>query len=124
MKVTVVEEGVRSEVDFERPVISVGRAVDNDIRLTSTLVSRHHCRIETGPEGTWVIDLGSANGTSVNGQKVTRKLLEQGDRLQVGGARILLDPAAGEEGAERPNDTQPIEPEADLAEVGMRTLSG
>ncbi len=124
MKVTVVEEGVRSEVDFERPVISVGRAVDNDIRLTSTLVSRHHCRIETGPEGVWVIDLGSANGTSVNGTKVTRKLLEQGDRLQVGGARILLEPVSGDEDVDHPNDTQPIEPEADLAEVGMRTLSG
>jgi serine/threonine-protein kinase PknK len=123
MKLTVDEEGTRSEVDITRPVISIGRAVDNDIRLTSSLVSRHHCRIEIGPEGSWVIDLGSANGTTVNGHKVTRRLLEAGDRIQVGGARILLGPPA--EGLEPPaGDTQPVELEPDLATIGMRTMTG
>jgi len=42
MKLTVVEDGTRSEVEITRPVISIGRAIDNDVRLTSALVSRHH----------------------------------------------------------------------------------
>jgi transcriptional regulator with GAF, ATPase, and Fis domain len=122
MKLTVVEEGTRSELEITRPVISIGRAVDNDVRLTSALVSRHHCRIELGPEGSWVIDLGSANGTSVNGNKVTRRLLEAGDRVQVGAARILLGPP--EESAEpSAGDTQPVDVEPDLAPVGMRTMT-
>ncbi len=123
MKLTVVEEGTRSEIELNRPVISIGRAVDNDIRLTNALVSRHHCRIETGAEGTWVVDLGSANGTSVNGSKVTRRLLEAGDRVQVGAARILLD--AGEDGEPAsPLDTQSVSIEADLSPVGLRTMTG
>ena len=122
MKLTVVEEGTRSEVEITRPVISIGRAVDNDVRLTSALVSRHHCRIEIGPEGSWVIDLGSANGTSVNGNKVTRRLLEAGDRVQVGTARILLgDP--DESGDATAGDTQSVEIEPDLSPVGMRTMA-
>jgi transcriptional regulator with GAF, ATPase, and Fis domain len=123
MKLTVVEEGTRSEVEVNRPVISIGRAVDNDIRLTSALVSRHHCRIEIGAEGSWVIDLGSANGTSVNGSKVTRRLLEAGDRVQVGGARILLDTDADEEPPSA-GDTQSVPIEADLSPVGLRTMTG
>jgi transcriptional regulator with GAF, ATPase, and Fis domain len=123
MKLTVVEEGTRSEIELTRSVISIGRAVDNDIRLTSALVSRHHCRIETGAEGSWVVDLGSANGTSVNGSKVTRRLLEAGDRVQVGAARILLD--AGEDGEPpSPLDTQSVSLEPDLSPVGLRTMTG
>ena len=123
MKLTVVEEGTRSEIELHRPVISIGRAVDNDIRLTNALVSRHHCRIETGAEGSWVVDLGSANGTSVNGSKVTRRLLEAGDRVQVGAARILLD--SGED-VEAPSalDTQSVTVEPDLSPVGLRTMTG
>jgi transcriptional regulator with GAF, ATPase, and Fis domain len=122
MKLTVVEEGTRSELEITRPVISIGRAVDNDVRLTGGLVSRHHCRIEVGPEGSWVIDLGSANGTAVNGHKVTRRLLESGDRVQVGAARIVLgDPV--EDGPPSAGDTQPVDVEPDLAPVGMRTIA-
>jgi transcriptional regulator with GAF, ATPase, and Fis domain len=122
MKLTVVEEGTRSELEITRPVISIGRAVDNDVRLTGGLVSRHHCRIEVGPEGSWVIDLGSANGTSVNGSKVTRRLLEAGDRVQVGAARILLgDPEDSVDASA--GDTQSVEIEPDLAPFGMRTMT-
>src|SRR6185369_4149663 len=58
-----------------------------------------------------------------NGNKVTRRLLEAGDRVQVGAARILLD---AEEDAEPPSagDTQSFAIEADLAPVGMRTMTG
>src|SRR5260221_1230261 len=118
MKLTVVEEGTRAELEITRPVISIGRAVDNDVRLTSALVSRHHCRIEVGSEGSWVIDLGSANGTSINGSKVTRRLLEAGDRVHVGAARIVL---GAQDAGDSPSsgDTQPVEIEADLAPVGI-----
>jgi len=123
MKLTVLEEGTKSEVEIARSVISIGRAIDNDVRLTSALVSRHHCRIEIGPEGSWVIDLGSANGTSVNGQKVKRRLLEAGDRVQVGAARIILgEPPLEDE--PQAGDTQSFELEPDLAPVGMRTMTG
>jgi len=124
MKLIVLEEGSRSELALERPVVSIGRAVNNDIRLSSTLVSRHHCRIELGGEGTFVVDLGSANGTLVNGEKITRKLVEPGDKIQVGGVRIVLEREAAASEDVHPNETQSVLPIADLEPIGQRTLTG
>src|ERR1043165_6422013 len=125
MKVIVVEDGVRTELDIARPVISIGRAVDNDIRIQGSLVSRHHCRIEVSPEGLWVIDLGSSNGTQLNGQRIKRSLLVPGDQLRVGKAILQVE---REQDASKGGETQRIDgltdvPEA-LGEVGMQTLSG
>ncbi|MCC7012664.1 MAG: sigma 54-interacting transcriptional regulator [Planctomycetes bacterium] len=123
MKVIVVEEGVRTDLELERAVISIGRAIDNDIRISSSLVSRRHCRIETGPDGVWAIDLGSSNGTLLNGQKIKRSLLNPGDTLRVGKATIQI-----ESDEPRGGDTQQIEgwqaAEAALGELGTQTLTG
>ena len=117
MKLTVVEEeGMRSEFDLDQPVITIGRALDNDIRMASTRVSRHHSRIEAHSGQAWVIDLNSANGVTVNGERVDRCLLSPGDEIELGGegARLILGkaPAPGSQGAG---------PEG---EAGLRTLSG
>lgn len=66
--------------------LSLGRVADNDIALDDdTFMSSHHARIELRPEGVWVVDLESTNGTFVNGQRVTGdRSLRKGDRLQVG----------------------------------------
>src|SRR4029078_1747330 len=80
MKLTVLEEGTRSDLQVDRATIAIERAIDNDVRITSGLVSRHHCRIESGPDGIWIVDLKSANGTFVNGERLTRHKLEDGGR--------------------------------------------
>ena len=118
MKLTVVEEGMRSEIELDQTVITVGRALDNDVRMTSTKVSRHHSRIEAQNGQAWVIDLGSANGTAVNGEKVDRRLLVPGDAIEFGGksVRIVL---GGESEAVAPAPGAELEGEA-----GLRTLSG
>ena len=117
MRVIVVENGTRTELTLERPVITVGRAIDNDIRLSGTLVSRHHCRVESGDEGLWVIDLGSANGTSVNGERVKRKLITAGDEVGVGGASLEVEGA-------RPGETQFIGDREGMSPIGTQTLTG
>lgn len=131
MKVIVIEDGVRTELDIDRSVISVGRAIDNDIRVQGTLVSRRHCRIETGPDGLWVIDLGSSNGTQLNGQPIKRSLLKPGDQLRVGKAVLQVEPQAE---TPKGGDTQRLDSAvgadgwsdvtAALGDVGMVTLSG
>ncbi len=121
MKVIVVEDSTRTEFSFDRPVLRIGRAVDNDIRLQSNLVSRHHCRVEFGPEGAWVIDLESSNGTQVNGEKIKRRLIGATDKLEVGRARIELLPDVDDRTA-LPGDTQRIDLNRD--NVGLATLSG
>ena len=118
MKVIVVEEGVRTELDFDGPVVSIGRSIENDIRISGPLVSRRHCRIEEGPEGIWVHDLGSSNGTRVNGEAATRRLLRGGDELQIGAACLTVEGAG--RGSADTLDGLPG-PEED---VGLQTLTG
>ncbi len=114
MLFSIHEDGTRSELAFQRDLVTIGRALDNDIRLNSTLVSRYHCRIERGPEGVWLTDLGSANGTQVNGTRVDRRQLAVGDRVQIGGIRLVLERLESESEAVADEEVP----------VGLRTLTG
>ncbi len=107
MKLIVVEDGARTALDFDKPEITIGRAIDNDIRLAGAHASRHHCRIEQGPKECWIHDLGSANGVQVNGVKVDRKQLREGDVLTVGGARLYVETLGA---SSDPSRTQRIDP--------------
>jgi hypothetical protein len=62
----------------------VGRREGCDIVIPDPNVSREHLRIERTVEGTLVVDLGSTNGTFVNGERVRRRLLRPGDRIRIG----------------------------------------
>ena len=78
------------KTDFERTLdsapVTLGRAPDNDFNLDADeFASGHHARIEPRRDGVWVEDLGSTNGTFVNGQKLTRpRKLAPGDVVRVG----------------------------------------
>ena len=73
----------------------VGRDRDCDLVLDHVLISRRHARIEHQARGYLVIDLGSANGTFVNGQRVSAEtLLHDNDRVQIG--PFILQLEAGE----------------------------
>lgn len=66
--------------------LTIGRVDDNDIIIDDdTFISSHHARIEVRPEGVWVVDLKSTNGSFVNGQRLTaERSVRKGDRIQVG----------------------------------------
>jgi pSer/pThr/pTyr-binding forkhead associated (FHA) protein len=66
--------------------LSIGRLDDNDIIIDDdTFISSHHARIEVRPEGVWVVDLKSTNGSFVNGQRLSgERSVRKGDRIQVG----------------------------------------
>ena len=76
----------------------IGRSDGATIRLTNEGVSRRHARIIQDTDGYWLEDLGSRNGTLLNGQPVRRRrALCVGDRIQLGASAVLLftrnDPA-------------------------------
>jgi pSer/pThr/pTyr-binding forkhead associated (FHA) protein len=72
-------------IAVKRTKFLIGRAEECDIRPLSDDVSRRHCAILVGPENVWVEDLGSRNGTYVNGQRITEKTeVTDGDSLRVG----------------------------------------
>jgi len=75
----------QQEHRFLSPTIQIGRAVDNDIVITSKRVSREHARIRQEGRKWLLEDLGSANGTFLNGERVLTPIeLRDGDRIALG----------------------------------------
>lgn len=71
--------------------VTVGRAIKNDVRFLSTSVSRHHAQIAIHADGYTVSDLGSGNGTLVNGEPVSgERQLRGGDMIQVGSEVLIF----------------------------------
>ena len=85
----VVEGSRRRVVPLGSPITTIGRSPKNTIALHDPRSSRFHCQIERCAEGHDLVDVGSQNGTYVNGLVVTRKRLEEGDRIEIGGARLF-----------------------------------
>jgi prevent-host-death family protein len=70
----------------------IGRVPDNDLVLGDLDVSRHHAELRKSPTGSYeIIDLGSHNGTYVNGQRVPSKLLTEADLVSIGHSTFHLE---------------------------------
>ena len=77
----------------DKPII-VGRSSDLDMVLVEDMVSRKHARITMQQDQIWIEDLGSTNGSFVNGEKIKRARLKEGDRVLIGTS--ILKVIAGE----------------------------
>ena len=75
---------------LDRPALTIGRRADQDIVLDDPSVSRAHARVHVVAGETAVEDLGSTNGTSLNGRPIGpgRTAVRDGDRIQVGNALL------------------------------------
>ena len=84
-------------IPLEREEVILGRALEAEIRVNDTLVSRQHARVstslndETGRTEYIVTDLGSRNGTLLNGQKVGTSVLANGDKITIGETILRFD---------------------------------
>ena len=83
--------------ELAEPAISVGRSPDNAIRVDDSSVSGRHAQLVLVAESYHLKDLGSTNGTRVNGAAITTVPLRPGDRVRFGGveARFEADVLAG-----------------------------
>lgn len=92
LRVTAPHGAPRS-IEFDGTELSIGRAADNDLALADGRVSRHHARL-AGRRGTIVyVDLGSTNGSRVNGVPVAELVLGEGDRIELGDSVIVVESA-------------------------------
>jgi pSer/pThr/pTyr-binding forkhead associated (FHA) protein len=87
-----------------------GRAPDVGIMLEDSRVSRQHAAISMAGQHVVVRDLGSRNGTFVNGQRVEKARLKPGDRIRIGASVIVVETVA----------TVPVEAER----TGLRAVAG
>jgi hypothetical protein len=62
----------------------IGRTSDNDLQIDGTYISRHHAQVVSTSEGVWIEDLNSTNGMYLNGRRIRRRRLEDGDVIKLG----------------------------------------
>ena len=89
MTIWIIETRGQVEMPFTFRILpgkvkTIGRAPGADFIVDAGLVSRVHCRLSAGAAAVEVTDLDSTNGTYVNGLRVERALLKNGDQLGVG----------------------------------------
>ena len=91
----LVEEWGMPEKKYEikRTIVSIGSSDDNDIVLKDKAVSRHHAKIRVEGKKHFIYDLASTNGTRVNGRKITKKWIKEGDTIEVGHTRMTFRPS-------------------------------
>ncbi len=85
----VLSDGRRVAVSSE-PLI-IGRLPECDVVLPDSNVSRRHAELRRKGDGVFVTDLGSTNGTRVNGAPVREQLLVSGDEISVGTTRLIFE---------------------------------
>jgi hypothetical protein len=81
---------VRRTID--RPLLQIGRLVDNDIRLADSTVHRYHAIIEREDAGLVITDVSgpTGNGVRLNGEKVNRAALADGDIIELGKVKVRV----------------------------------
>jgi len=100
-------------LNLDKPVITIGRAPGNDLTLPHPSVSGRHAEVRKQQDGRFQIrDLGSTNGTYVNGVQISTHVAGPGDRVTIGAITLLLG-QRGIEGAQR------ARVRLDLIQVGL-----
>jgi pSer/pThr/pTyr-binding forkhead associated (FHA) protein len=98
-KLLLKHEGVTlSSYKLDKDEVSIGRNPDNTIQLDDAAVSGNHARIERQANNYldnhfdfYIEDLGSTNGTKVNGKRISRQMLKHGDSLHIGAHHFIYD---------------------------------
>jgi hypothetical protein len=83
----------RTEFELDSAGITIGRSAQNDVALDEDeFASASHARVEPRQDGVWLEDVGSTNGTFLNGVKVSRpRKLKPGDLVRVGETDLRFD---------------------------------
>ena len=81
-----------AEHSFDRDIVKIGRLASAHLKLDDAKVSRIHAVIEATADGQdySVIDMGSTEGTIVNGARISKEKLKDGDEIRLGDSRIVV----------------------------------
>ena len=92
-RIIILSEILRGQTyELTEDLYTIGRTENREVCIPDGTISSHHCNIERLEDGTYIAkDMGSTNGTRVNGDRITERVLSNSDILQVGGIEILYD---------------------------------
>jgi pSer/pThr/pTyr-binding forkhead associated (FHA) protein len=71
--------------------VVLGRSKDSDLQVEDANVSRRHAELRREGPAWWLVDLGSTNGTELNGKRVQRAKLNDGDTITLGATDVVFD---------------------------------
>ena len=108
-------DGSQTDHELTEEIVTIGRAPDNIFHIDDVSISSHHATISPATDGYLLRDLGSTNGTMVNGNTLeaeTEYALKPGDKIRFGKLDAVFDPENAEAGShELPgNETRVIAP--------------
>lgn len=104
--------------------VSVGRDPGNDVYISSLLVSRSHALLVSSAAGAKLIDLGSTNGTFVNGCEIESRVLQHGDQIKIGDCRIEFLSSAPKQETSASDGATAVNPAVPAIESGVAQSSG
>lgn len=82
------DQGERLEISSK--IVRIGRDSNNDLQLHDSEVSRFHAELQPEGDGFKVVDLGSSNGTFLNGDRISSVAVSSGDRVQLGKTHLVI----------------------------------
>jgi pSer/pThr/pTyr-binding forkhead associated (FHA) protein len=91
-KLVVLSEGLTGRsYELKEDKTTIGRLEDNTFQIAEQSVSSHHCEVLLKGSDVLIKDLNSTNGTYINGEKVTEKILKPGQILRLGQIEVRLE---------------------------------
>ncbi len=84
------QNGAEKSFSLSSSVTVIGRRRDCDLRIPVATVSKRHCQLNQSDGTLTIRDLGSRNGTIVNGQAVKEEFIQAGDRIEIGPVRFIV----------------------------------
>lgn len=106
----LIVDGVK-EFPLKKPVVNVGRRLDNDLVIDDPRVSRHHAQLRAIKSRYVLFDLNSSGGTFINGQRTSQTVLYPGDVISLAGVSLIF------------GQDVPL-PQRDLGHTGPRSQAG
>jgi pSer/pThr/pTyr-binding forkhead associated (FHA) protein len=96
MEIILYREGKEANrFSFDRQEVSIGRETDNDIVIDSSLVSRHHAKLELREGQIFITDLNSSNGTWINGERIKGcSILSENGQANIGEFSLQVLPSS------------------------------
>ena len=91
LEIVSPEEKKGQRFDITKGEITIGRVQDNDVTVEDVAASSHHCKVIHKEDQYIIRDLGSTNGTLLNGMEVAQSHLNPGDMITVGSIEMKID---------------------------------